>query len=130
MCIADSSVTRIRFTCVLRSAVEPRPDVPAVVPPRRSIPRPSSAAGVPLLQAEDVLDGEGERSAPVRSLLLLAHLPRHVSPDRCRRAAPDAPSTIAASFATSAQRSWRDAPQASRKRVAVEELLIGEVARR
>lgn len=58
-----------------------------------------------------MLDGEGERSAPVRNLLLLAHLPRQLNPNRCRRAAPDAPGTIASSLATSARRSWHDALQ-------------------
>lgn len=57
----------------------------------------SKVSAVPLLQVEDAVDGESQRSAPTRGVLL-AHVPRHFICAREipeRATCPRGPSTIA-----------------------------------
>lgn len=95
-----------RVTCFLRSTVMPPPDVPHISKPRLKVIFTSTVplllstikvSAVPLLQVEDVVNGERQRSAPARGILF-AHVPRHFicSSEISETPTPlDAPSTIA-----------------------------------
>lgn len=94
-----------KVTCVLWSAAMSPPDAPHRLMPRFKIFRTSSfplllwtkVSAVLLLQVQDVVNGEGQRSAPARGVLF-AHIPRHFI-CACEipktPSSPDGPSTIA-----------------------------------